>query len=110
MDSVDTRSPAGLALLVARIVISDPPAAGRNPNPRWPTSWTSRKGGAWPSAAATNVTAAATPPPSGRERLAAAATTIDRVMAGLPAPLSAGDRRNLHGLLARFLEHTAGTE
>jgi hypothetical protein len=31
-------------------------------------------------------------------------------MAGLPAPLSAGDRRNLHGLLARFLEHTAGTE
>ncbi|WP_157120514.1 MarR family winged helix-turn-helix transcriptional regulator [Nocardia fusca] len=48
--------------------------------------------------------------PSGRERLAAAATTTDRVMAGLPAPLSAGDRRNLHGLLARFLEHTAGTE
>jgi hypothetical protein len=109
MDSVDTRSPAGLALLVARIVISDPPAAGRNPNPRWPTSWTSRKGGAWPSAAATNVTAAATPP-SGRERLAAAATTTDRVMAGLPAPLSAEDRRNLHCLLARFLGHTAGTE
>jgi DNA-binding MarR family transcriptional regulator len=48
--------------------------------------------------------------PNGREQLAAAETTTDRVMAGLPAPLSAGDRRNLHGLLARFLEHTAGTE
>jgi DNA-binding MarR family transcriptional regulator len=45
--------------------------------------------------------------PLGRERLAAAADTASEVMDDLFAPLSQSERRQLHTLLARFIEHAA---
>jgi DNA-binding MarR family transcriptional regulator len=44
---------------------------------------------------------------AGRARLAAAERTTGATMAGLLAPLSAVERRQLHELLARFIEHAA---
>jgi DNA-binding MarR family transcriptional regulator len=46
--------------------------------------------------------------PAGRERLAAAEETAAATMTGLLAPLSTGERQQLHELLARFIEHAAG--
>lgn len=43
----------------------------------------------------------------GRERLAAAGSTAGEVMTGLLTPLSPAERRLLHTLLARFIEHAA---
>ncbi|WP_051163669.1 MarR family winged helix-turn-helix transcriptional regulator [Nocardia brevicatena] len=45
--------------------------------------------------------------PNGRARLAAAESTAEEVMTELLASLSPGDRRQLHDLLARFVEHAA---
>jgi DNA-binding MarR family transcriptional regulator len=44
---------------------------------------------------------------AGRERLAAAEATSDETVTGLLAPLSAVERRQLHELLARFIDHAA---
>lgn len=41
----------------------------------------------------------------GRERLTAATETAGEVMAGLLTPFSAAEQRNLHELLARFIQH-----
>ncbi|WP_330252946.1 MarR family transcriptional regulator [Nocardia sp. NBC_00565] len=46
--------------------------------------------------------------PEGRKRLAAANNTADEVVTDLLAPFSAAERRQLHELLARFIEHAAG--
>jgi DNA-binding MarR family transcriptional regulator len=45
--------------------------------------------------------------PAGRERLADASNTAAEVMTGLLTPLSPADRRQLHDLLARFIENAA---
>jgi DNA-binding MarR family transcriptional regulator len=45
---------------------------------------------------------------AGRERLAAAERTTAATMTGLLAPLTATERRQLHDLLARFIDHAAG--
>jgi len=47
--------------------------------------------------------------PAGRDRLAAAAETAAEVMTGLLAPLAPAERQQLHDLLARFIEHAAGS-
>lgn len=47
---------------------------------------------------------------AGRDRLAAAAGTAGEVMTGLLAPLTPDERRTLHDLLTRFIEHAAGRE
>lgn len=44
---------------------------------------------------------------SGRARLAAAENTAEEVMTDLLAPLSPDERRQLHDLLTRFIEHAA---
>jgi DNA-binding MarR family transcriptional regulator len=43
----------------------------------------------------------------GRDRLAAAETTTGEAMTELLSPFTAGDRRQLHDLLARFIAHAA---
>ncbi|MEU5692118.1 MarR family transcriptional regulator [Actinosynnema sp. NPDC020468] len=48
--------------------------------------------------------------PAGRDRLAAATTTTEEVMTDLFAPLSPAERRQLHDLLARFIDHAAGRD
>jgi DNA-binding MarR family transcriptional regulator len=45
--------------------------------------------------------------PAGRDRLAAANATAADAMTELLAPLSAAERRQLHQLLARFIDHAA---
>ncbi|MGW4771607.1 MarR family winged helix-turn-helix transcriptional regulator [Nocardia sp. NPDC004278] len=45
---------------------------------------------------------------SGRERLDAANRTADAVVIELLAPFSDAERRQLHELLGRFIEHAAG--
>jgi DNA-binding MarR family transcriptional regulator len=45
---------------------------------------------------------------AGRERLAAAERTTDETLTELLAPLSVAEARQLHALLARFIEHAAG--
>ena len=45
--------------------------------------------------------------PAGRDRLAAAVNTAGEVMTELLAPLSPSERKQLHELLARFIEHAA---
>lgn len=44
---------------------------------------------------------------AGRDRLDAAAATTGDAMSGLLAPFSADERRRLHDLLARFIEHAS---
>ncbi|BAL87984.1 putative MarR-family transcriptional regulator [Actinoplanes missouriensis 431] len=44
---------------------------------------------------------------AGRQRLVAATATTDAAMAELLAPFTADERVQLHGLLARFINHAA---
>ncbi|WP_433623455.1 MarR family winged helix-turn-helix transcriptional regulator [Nocardia sp. CA-120079] len=46
--------------------------------------------------------------PSGRDRLDAASRTADVAVVELLAPFSTVERRQLHELLCRFIEHAAG--
>lgn len=48
--------------------------------------------------------------PSGRERLDAANRTADAAVVELLTPFSAAERRQLHELLGRFIEHAAGQD
>jgi DNA-binding MarR family transcriptional regulator len=45
--------------------------------------------------------------PAGLDRLTAASDTASEVMTGLLTPLSPAERRQLHDLLARFIENAA---
>ena len=47
--------------------------------------------------------------PSGRDRLAAAERTTDETLTELLTPLSVAECRQLNELLARFVEHAAGS-
>ena len=46
--------------------------------------------------------------PTGRDRLTAATNTAGDVMTELLTPLAPAERRQLHELLARFVDHAAG--